>query len=160
MNYMELAYKEAIKAMEEDEVPVGAVIVKNNKIIAKAHNKKEKNNNPMSHAEIECIKKATKKLNDWYLKDCELYVTLEPCVMCVGAIINARINKVYYAAKDLKSGALGGLFDLMKQKGFNHYFEYAYEEDYRCSEILTSYFKNKRKNKKINTLKNNEIDVL
>jgi len=147
MDFMEIAYKEAYKAMLEDEVPVGAVIVKNGKIIAKAHNKKENNNNPMGHAEIECIKKACKKLNDWYLKDCELYVTLEPCVMCVGAIINARINKVYFGARDLKGGALGGLFNLMEQKGFNHYFEYEYKEDNKCSLILKDYFKNKRNKK-------------
>ena len=133
---MELAYKEAVKSKEEDEVPVGAVIVKNGKVIAKAHNKKEQKNDPVSHAEIECIKKASKKLGNWYLKDCELYVTLEPCVMCVGAIINARISKVYYGARDLKAGALGGLFDLMKQDGFNHYFEYKYLETTKCGQIL------------------------
>ena len=152
MDFMLEAYKEAIKARSEDEGPIGAVIVKNNKIIARAHNKKEKNNNPMGHAEMECIKKACKKLNDWYLKDCELYVTLEPCVMCVGAIINARIDKVYFGAKDLKGGALGGLFDLMEQKGFNHYFEYRYLKNDECSNILKEYFKEKRtKNKKDTT---------
>jgi len=144
MKFMNEAYKEAVKAMNEDEVPVGAVIVKNGKIIARAHNKKEKNNDPMGHAEIECIKKACKKLDDWYLKDCELYVTLEPCVMCVGAIINARIMKVYFGARDLKGGALGGLFDLMEQKGFNHYFEYEYICVDDCGQILKDYFRNKR----------------
>lgn len=141
---MELAYKEALKAKEEDEVPVGAVIICNGKVVARAHNKKEKNNNPMGHAEIECIKKACKKIGDWYLKDCELYVTLEPCVMCVGAIINARIKKVYYGAKDLKGGALGGLFNLMDQNGFNHYFEYEYMKVDKCSFVLKEYFKEKR----------------
>ena len=143
--FMELAYKEALKAKDEDEVPVGAVIIKDGKVIAKAHNKKEKNNDPMGHAEIECIKKACKKVNDWYLKDCELYVTLEPCVMCVGAIINARIKKVYFGARDLKAGAVGGLFNLMDQKGFNHCFEYEYLEDNKCSEILKEYFREKRR---------------
>ena len=141
---MKEAYKEAIKARDKDEVPVGAIIVKNGKIIARAHNNKEKNNDPMGHAEILCIRKACGKVDDWYLKDCELYVTLEPCVMCVGAIINARIKKVYYGASDLKGGALGGLFDLMKQKGFNHYFEYEYIHTQECSQILKDYFKNKR----------------
>lgn len=143
--FMELAYKEAIKAKEEDEVPVGAVIVKDGKVIARAHNKKEQKNDPVSHAEIECIRKASKKLGDWYLKDCELYVTLEPCVMCAGAIINSRISKVYYGAKDLKSGALGGLFNLMNQEGFNHYFSFEYLEFEKCGEILKKYFKEKRK---------------
>ena len=142
--FMGEAYKEAIKAKCEDEVPVGAVIVKNGKVIARAHNKKEKNNNPIGHAEIECIKKACKKVGDWYLKDCELYVTLEPCVMCIGAIINSRIKRVYFGARDSKGGALGGLFNLMEQKGFNHYFEYEYVMDERCSVILKEYFKSKR----------------
>ena len=144
---MDLAYKQSIKARDLDEVPIGAVIVKDNKVIARAHNLKEKTNDPMGHAEILCIKKACKKVGDWYLKDCELYVTLEPCVMCAGAIINARIKKVYYGAKDLKGGALGGLFNLMEQKGFNHYFESAYIEDSRCSQILKDYFKEKRLSK-------------
>ena len=117
---MDMAYKEAVKAMKEDEVPVGAVIVKDGIVVARAHNKKEKNNNPIAHAEIECIRKANKKLNDWYLKDCEMYVTLEPCTMCVGALINARVKCVYYGARDLKGGALGGLYNLMNQEGFNH----------------------------------------
>ena len=95
--FMNLAYKEAIKAKEKDEVPIGAVIVRDGKVIARAHNIKEKTNDPMGHAEILCIKKACKKVGDWYLKDCELYVTLEPCVMCVGAIINARIKRFIMA---------------------------------------------------------------
>lgn len=147
MDFMKEAYKEAIKAGQKDEVPVGAVIVKDGKIVARAHNKKEKNNNPMGHAEIECIKKACKKLDDWYLKDCELYVTLEPCVMCVGAIINARIEKVYYGVRDLKAGALGGLFNLLEQKGFNHYFEYECVNREECGKILKDYFKSKRVSK-------------
>ena len=145
--FMDLAYNQAIKARDIDEVPVGAVIVKGDKVIAKACNLKEKTNDPIGHAEILCIKKACKKVGDWYLKDCELYVTLEPCVMCSGAIINARIKKVYYGARDLKGGALGGLFNLMDQKGFNHYFESEYLEDVRCSQILKDYFKEKRLSK-------------
>ena len=146
--FMDLAYQEAIKAKDKDEVPVGAVIVKNGKVIAKAHNLKEKTNDPLGHAEILCIKKACKKISDWYLKDCELYVTLEPCVMCVGAIINARIKKVYFGARDLKGGALGGLFDLLEQKGFNHYFDNEYVEDNKCGKILKDYFKEKRNKNK------------
>lgn len=146
--FIEEAYKEALKAYKKDEVPVGCVIVKNNKIIARAHNLKEKKGNPMSHAEIECIIKASKKLNDWYLKDCELYVTLEPCVMCASVIMNARISKVYYGVKDSKAGALGGLFNLLDQKGFNHYFDIECLNIDKCGEILKNYFKEKRKNKK------------
>lgn len=144
---MDIAYKEALKAMSEDEVPVGAVIVKDGMVISKAHNLKEKNNDPLGHAEILCIRKASKKLDNWYLKDCELYVTLEPCVMCCGAIINSRIKKVYFGARDIKSGSLGGLFNLLEQRGFNHYFEIEYVEDNRCGEILKEYFLQKRKKK-------------
>ena len=147
--FMDMAYKEAVKAMKEDEVPVGAVIVKDGIVVARAHNKKEKNNNPIAHAEIECIRKANKKLNDWYLKDCEMYVTLEPCTMCVGALINARVKCVYYGARDLKGGALGGLYNLMNQEGFNHYFKYEYLENEKCSVILKDYFKSKREQKSV-----------
>ena len=143
--FMEMAYKEAAMAMKEDEVPIGAVIVKDVKVIAKAHNNKEKKNDPMGHAEMVCIRKANKKLGDWYLKDCEMYVTLEPCMMCVGALVNARIYKVYFGARDLKGGALGGLFNLLDQKGFNHYFEFEYLEEKECGQILKDYFKGKRK---------------
>lgn len=143
--YIDEAYTEALKAYKKDEVPVGCVIVKDNKIIARAHNLKEKKHDSMSHAEIECIKKACKKVKDWYLKDCELYVTLEPCTMCVSVMINARIKKVCYGAKDNKAGALGGLFNLLDQKGFNHYFDFEYLDDPKCSKILKDYFKEKRK---------------
>ena len=145
--FMNEAYKEALKAYKEDEVPVGAVIVKDGKIIARAHNKKEKKNDCTSHAEIECIRKASKKIGDWYLKDCEIYVTLEPCVMCCGALINARIERVYFGARDLKAGALGGLFNILDQEGFNHYFKSEYLETNECGQILKDYFKAKRNKK-------------
>ena len=103
---MDLAKKEALKAYKEDEVPIGSIIVKDGNIIAKAHNKKEKKQDATAHSEIECIKKANKKLKSWHLDDCELYVTLEPCMMCTGAIINSRIKKRYFAAKDPKGGSL------------------------------------------------------
>ena len=104
---MEIAYKEAVKAFKEDEVPIGCVIIKDGEVIAKAHNKKVKKNCAVFHAEIECLIKATKKLDNWNLKGCELYVTLEPCMMCMGAIVNSRIDKVYFGCKDPKGGALG-----------------------------------------------------
>ena len=118
--YMILAYKEAQKAFEEDEVPVGCVIVKDDKVIAKAHNKKEKKNCAIYHAEIECIKKATKKLKNWNLKGCDIYVTLEPCMMCSGAIINSRIRKVYIGTSDEKTGAVGSVLNLFNDFKFNH----------------------------------------
>ena len=142
---MMAAYKEALKAFEEDEVPVGCVIVKDNKIIARAHNKKEKKNCALFHAEIECINKATKKLSNWNLKGCQMYVTLEPCMMCTGAIINSRIDKVYFACKDPKGGALMSNIKIQKIKNINHYPEIEHglmEEE--CSNILKQFFKAKR----------------
>ena len=142
---MKLAYKEALKAFEEDEVPVGCVIVKDDKVIARAHNRKEKKNCAIFHAEIECINKATKKLNNWNLKGCELYVTLEPCMMCTGAIVNSRIDKIYYGCKDPKGGALVSNIKLMDIKNLNHYpeTEGGLMEN-ECSELLKKFFKNKR----------------
>lgn len=117
--YMLEALKEAKKAYLLDEVPIGCVIVKDNKIIARAHNKRENKEITLAHAELLAIEKANKKLNSWRLEDCDLYVTLEPCMMCVGAIIQARIKHVYFGATDNKSGALGGSFNVLKNK-FNH----------------------------------------
>ena len=104
--YMELALKEAYKSYKKGDVPVGAVIVKNGKIIAKAHNLKEKKHNPLMHAEIIAINKASKRLKRWRLDDCELYVTMEPCMMCTGAIIQSRIKKIYYSIENHDFGAL------------------------------------------------------
>ena len=101
--YMSQALKEAKKAYEKDEIPVGAIIVKNNKIIARAHNLKESKENAICHAEILAIQKACKKLNSWRLNDCQMYVTLEPCSMCAGALINSRIDKVYIGTLDKKT---------------------------------------------------------
>ena len=145
MNYIDEAYKEALMAYRKDEVPVGAVIVKNGEIIARAHNLKESANNPCGHAEILCIQKASKKIGDWYLKDCELYVTLEPCSMCVGAIINSRIEAVYYGVNDPRTGALGGLYNMLEQKGFNHYFRQKCLGEEKCGKLLKDFFRNKRK---------------
>ena len=120
-NYIKIALIEAEKAFKLDEVPVGAIIVKDNKIIAKAFNKKERNNNPIDHAEMIVIKKACKKLKNWRLNGCSIYITLEPCSMCLSALIQSRIDNIYYGTRDPKSGACGGLFNLLEQKGFNHY---------------------------------------
>ena len=144
-DFMKIAYQEALKAFEEDEVPVGCVIVKENKIISKAHNKKEKKNCAIFHAEIECINKATKKLNNWNLKGCDMYVTLEPCMMCTGAIINSRIDNIYYACTDPKGGSLVSNIKINKIKNINHYPNVSRgtltEE---CSNLLKKFFKNKR----------------
>ena len=143
--FMKEALKEAKKAYLEDEVPVGCVIVKDNKIIARGNNKKEKNNNAILHAEIVTLNKAQKKLNDWHLNDCTLYVTLEPCLMCTGAIIQTRIKRVVYGCNDPKGGAVDSILNIKEIKGINHYFESIskiLEKD--CSMILKNYFKSKR----------------
>ncbi|NLX64637.1 MAG: nucleoside deaminase [Clostridiaceae bacterium] len=118
--YMEQAIIEAKKAFELGEVPVGAIMVYKGDIIARAHNLREKSNNALAHAEILVINEACKKLNTWRLDSCELYVTLEPCPMCAGAIINARISSVYFGAYDPKGGACGSVVDLFKKGSFNH----------------------------------------
>lgn len=120
---------------------MGAVIVKNGKIIARAHNLKETKNSAISHAEILAIEKASKKLNSWRLIDCEMYITLEPCVMCMGAIISSRIKKIYIGTEDPKTGACGSFINLQENK-FNHYVETekGILKD-KCEYILTDFFK-------------------
>lgn len=142
--YIKLALKEAQKAQIKDEVPIGCVIVKDDKVIARGHNLRETKRSVIKHAEIVAIEKACKKLDSWRLVDCELYVTLEPCAMCAGAIYQARIKRVVFGADDIKGGALGGNFDLYKEK-LNHYpevVEGVLKEE--CSSIISNYFKNKR----------------
>ena len=118
--FMKKALQEAKKAYNKLEVPVGCIIVKNWEIIAKAHNLKETKYDTTKHAEILAIQKASKKLHSWRLIDCEMYVTLEPCSMCAGAIINSRIKKIYYGAKDEKTGAIGSVLNLLEDYKFNH----------------------------------------
>lgn len=149
--YMKEALKEAKKAYRKGEVPVGAVIVKNNEIIARAHNLKEVKNDTTKHAEIIAIQKASKKLGAWRLEDCEVYVTLEPCTMCAGAIINARIKKVYIGTLDQKTGACGSVLNLFEDYKFNHKVEYEtgiMKEE--CEGILKNFFKELRNAKKSN----------
>ncbi|MBP3502090.1 MAG: tRNA adenosine(34) deaminase TadA [Clostridia bacterium] len=148
--YMKLALKEAKKAYDKGEIPVGAVIVKNDVVIAKAHNLKEIKNDTTKHAEILAIQKASKKLNSWRLENCEMYVTLEPCSMCAGALIQSRIKKVYIGAMDYKTGACGSVLNLLKDFKFNHIVDVEtgiLSEE--CEEILKNFFKELRKTKKI-----------
>ena len=143
--YMLEALKEAELAAQEDEVPIGCVIVKNNQIIARAHNQRENNNDPLGHAETLAIKKASEALNDWQLVDTELYVTIEPCLMCAGAIIQSRISKVVYGAPDLKGGAFGSSLNVLDAKNINHRPEViggVLEQE--CTAIIKNYFKSKR----------------
>ncbi len=147
--FMKEALKEAKKAYDKLEVPVGAVIVKDGKIIARAHNLKETKYDTTKHAEILAIQKASKKLNSWRLIDCEMYVTLEPCSMCAGALINSRIKKVYIGASDQKTGAVGSVFNLLEDYTFNHKVEYekGVLQD-ECESILKEFFRKLRNIKK------------
>lgn len=144
--YMKLALKEAKKAYDKLEIPVGAVIVKDGKVIAKAYNEKEEKQDSTKHAEILAIQKATKKLKSWRLYDCDMYVTLEPCSMCAGALIQSRIRKVYIGTMDEKTGACGSVLNLLKDYKFNHKVDVecgiCQEE---CEKILKDFFKNLRK---------------
>ncbi len=147
--YMKEALKEAKKAYKKLEVPVGVVIVKDNQIIARAHNLKEKKQDTTKHAEIMAIEKASKKLKNWRLADCEMYVTLEPCPMCAGAILNSRIKKVYIGAKDEKTGACGSKLNLLQ----DYHFDTSVEAENgilaeECQKILKDFFKELRKIKK------------
>ena len=144
--FMKEALKEAKKAYENLEVPVGAVIVKDGKIIARAHNQKETKFDTTKHAEILAIQKASKKLKSWRLLDCDMYVTLEPCSMCAGAIINSRIRKVYIGANDEKTGAVGSVFNLFTDYKFNHNVQFEKGIlDNECKKILQDFFKALRK---------------
>ena len=143
---MLLALKEAEKARDIDEVPIGCVVVKDNKVISRGFNHRESKNDVTSHAEIEAIRKASKKLNDWQLIDCDLYVTIEPCIMCTGAIIQSHIRHVYYGSEDSKGGGLVSTINILEVKGLNHYpgITGGILRD-KCSSIVKEYFANKRK---------------
>lgn len=143
--YMKEALKEAVKAYNKGEIPVGAVIVKDDKIIARAHNQKEEKKDTTKHAEILAIQKASKKLNAWRLQDCEMYVTLEPCSMCAGALIQARVKKVIIGTMDEKTGACGSVLNLLGDYKFNHKVEVEtsiLKEN--CEKLLKDFFKTLR----------------
>ena len=144
--FMKEALKEAEKAYKKLEVPVGAIIVKDGKIIARAYNQKESKTDTTKHAEILAIQKASKKLKSWRLIDCEMYVTLEPCTMCAGAIIHSRIKKVYIGAMDEKTGAVGSVLNLFEDYKFNHKpeVEKGILKEH-CESLLKQFFKELRK---------------
>ncbi len=142
---MKLAISEAKKAFDKGEVPVGAVIVKNGEVVAACHNEREQKQNALSHAEIEAINLACQKLGSWRLDECELYVTLEPCPMCTGAIINARIKTVIFGAYDSKMGAMDSVINLCDYP-FNHKVEiYGGIMEDECKKILGDFFAEIRK---------------
>ena len=144
--FMREALLEAEAAALDDEVPVGAVMVRNGEIIARARNRREKDKNPLSHAEIKIINDTCRALGGWRLVGCTLYVTLEPCPMCAGAIINSRIERVVFGAFDEKAGAFGTMINLTEYPLFRPQITGGVLKD-ECSAILTEFFKKKRKTK-------------
>lgn len=144
-NHMRAAIELAIEAWHDDEVPVGAVVVHQGQIIGRGKNHKEKNNDPMGHAEIMAIREASKHLNAWRLAETELYVTLEPCTMCSGAIIHARIPKLFWGTHDPKTGACHSLYNLLSDNRLNHQVELHHGlHQEACSMLLKAFFKAKR----------------
>ena len=148
---MELALEEAHKALSTYEVPIGAIIVHKGKVIGRGYNKRETLKDPLAHAELIAIKEASKYLGGWRLIGCSMYVTIEPCAMCAGAIINSRIERLVIGAKDPKMGCCGSVVNLVDNPNFNHRVEVKIGvlED-ECSTIITKFFKQIRKNKKSN----------
>ncbi len=147
--YMQLALEEARLAFEKDEVPVGAIVVKDGEIVGRGHNLRETSNMPNAHAETLAILDACKQLGTWCLEDCVLYVTLEPCMMCTGLIVHARLKEVYYGAYDPKGGAMHTVIQLDEIKAINHHpilHSGLMEEE--CAAILKEFFREKRKRKK------------
>ncbi|MGZ3687371.1 MAG: nucleoside deaminase [Bdellovibrionota bacterium] len=143
-NWMEEALKLAERAASEDEVPVGAVLVHEGRVIGRGANRREQDQSPTSHAEILAIEAAARALGSWRLLECELYVTLEPCPMCLAACQQARVSRVIYGAADPKGGALSLGYPLHEDKRINHRFEVVYRENAECSRVLKEFFAKKR----------------
>lgn len=149
--YMKAAIKQAKKAYQLDEVPIGCVIVQNNKIIARGYNRRNTDKNTLAHAEISAIRKASKKTGDWRLEDCTMYVTLEPCQMCAGAIVQSRLRKIVIATMNPKAGCAGSVINLLQMAAFNHQVEIERGVlETECSEMLSSFFRLLREKKKEN----------
>ena len=147
--YMKAALREAKKAYKLEEVPIGCVIVQNDKIIARGYNRRNTDKNTLAHAEMSAIKKASKKTGDWRLEDCTMYVTLEPCQMCAGAIVQSRLGKVVIGSMNPKAGCAGSVINLLQMKQFNHQVEMVtgvLEEE--CSTMLSGFFQELREKKK------------
>lgn len=147
--YMQLAIEEAEKAAAKGEVPIGAVIVRDGEVIARAHNLRETTQNAVTHAELLAIQEACEKLGSWRLENTQLYVTLEPCPMCAGAILQSRIPRVIYGARDVKAGSVDSLYRLLNDDRFNHQCDVT--ENVRaeeCGQLLTHFFRALREKKK------------
>lgn len=150
--YMRAALREAKKAWKLEEVPIGCVIVHEGKIIARGYNRRNTDKNTLSHAELNAIKKASKKLGDWRLEDCTIYITLEPCQMCSGAIVQARITRAVIGSMNAKAGCAGSVLNILEMPQFNHQVEVTrgiLEEE--CSQMLSEFFRELRAKKKEQT---------
>ena len=147
--YMKMAIAQAKKAWKIDEVPIGCVIVFQDKVIARGYNRRNTAKNTLSHAELNAIRKASRKLGDWRLDDCEMYITLEPCQMCSGAIVQSRIKKVYIGCMNPKAGCAGSVLNLLQVEKFNHkvIIENGILEE-ECSNMLKSFFRELREKKR------------
>ena len=155
--YMKAAIREAKKAYALDEVPIGCVIVQDGTIIARGYNRRNTEGNTLAHAELTAIKKASKKTGDWRLEDCTMYVTLEPCQMCAGAIVQSRMKKVVIATMNPKAGCAGSVLNLLQMAAFNHQVDVTrgvLEEE--CSQMLSSFFRELRARKKRKPLEEKE----
>ena len=147
--YMRQAITQAKKALENDDVPIGCVIVRDGKVIARGYNRRNKDRQSLAHAELMAIKRASKIVGDWRLEDCKMYVTLEPCQMCSGAIVQARIPEVVIGCMNPKAGCAGSVINLLDMAGFNHRVKITKGIlEYECSKMLTDFFKKMRENKK------------
>ena len=158
--YMKEAMKQAKRAYAIGDVPIGCVIVYEDKIIARGYNKRNKNKTTLAHAELLAMAKASKKRGDWRLEGCTMYVTLEPCQMCAGAIVQARISKVVIGSMNPKAGCAGSIINLLQMKQFNHQVEMEtgiLEEE--CSEMLSQFFKELREKKKAEKLIDKKAEV-
>ena len=157
--YMKEAIRQAKKAYALDEVPIGCVIVQDGKIIARGYNRRNTDKNTLAHAELTAIRKASRKTGDWRLEDCTMYVTLEPCQMCAGAIVQSRMKKVVIASMNPKAGCAGSVLNLLQMAAFNHQVEIErglLEEE--CSKMLSQFFKELRERKKEKKQSANQVD--
>lgn len=144
--YMQIALDEARIAAEEGEVPIGAVVVHDGEVIARAHNRRETDADPSAHAEFRAMLEAARALGRWRLTGCTVYVTVEPCLMCAGLMVNARIDRCVYGAADPKGGAVGTLFDVSDDPRLNHSFRVTpgvYADE--CAQVMRDFFKARRK---------------
>lgn len=147
--YMKSAIRQAKKAYALQEVPIGCVIVQNDKIIARGYNRRNTERNTLAHAELTAIKKASKKTGDWRLEDCTMYVTLEPCQMCAGAIVQSRMKKVVIGCMNPKAGCAGSIINLLRMEQFNHQVDIEQGVlEQECSDMLSAFFRELRLKKK------------